>query len=71
MKPDEDPAVINGKSGDDLAREAAGRPHPEPGHDVRDYRQYGDPSEAEGPDVERRLAEALERLDKLERKNDG
>ena len=26
------------KASDDLAREAAGRPHPEEGHDVRDYR---------------------------------
>lgn len=26
------------KSSDDLAREAAGVPHPEEGHDVRDYR---------------------------------
>jgi hypothetical protein len=35
------------KSSDDLAREAAGREHPEEGHDVRDYR----PIDTEAADV--------------------
>lgn len=40
----------NVKAGDDIAREAAGREHPEEGHDVRDYRP-SDTTQAEGPEA--------------------
>lgn len=46
---DSDDTAAAVKAGDDLAREAAGRDHPEEGHDVRDYRPI-DTSQAVGPD---------------------
>jgi len=57
------------KSTDDLAREAAGIPHPEPGHDAGEYLRRTHPAlyaEPEGPSLEQRLEEMQARIDALE-----